>query len=51
MIMSKNIIFILIYNRYKLLEIIYVTKNQKVRDHWEDQDVSEWTILKLILER
>jgi hypothetical protein len=24
---------------------------QKERDHWEDQDVGEWTILKWILER
>jgi hypothetical protein len=24
---------------------------QKERDHWEDQDVGGWTILKLILER
>jgi hypothetical protein len=24
---------------------------QKGRDHWEDQDVGGWTILKLILER
>jgi hypothetical protein len=25
--------------------------SQKERDHWEDQDVGGWTILKLILER
>jgi hypothetical protein len=25
--------------------------NEKERDHWEDQDVGGWTILKLILER
>jgi hypothetical protein len=24
---------------------------QKERDHWEDQDVGGWTILKIILER
>jgi hypothetical protein len=24
---------------------------QKKRDHWEDQDVDGWTILKLILKR
>jgi hypothetical protein len=24
---------------------------QKERDHWEDQDVGGWTILKWILER
>jgi hypothetical protein len=24
---------------------------QKERDHWEDQDVGGWTILKLILDR
>jgi hypothetical protein len=26
-------------------------ENQKGRDHWEDQDVGEWIILKCILER
>jgi hypothetical protein len=26
-------------------------ENQKERDHWEDQDVGGWTILKWILER
>jgi hypothetical protein len=25
--------------------------NPEGRDHWEDQDVGGWTILKLILER
>jgi hypothetical protein len=25
--------------------------NPKERDHWEDQDVGGWTILKWILER
>jgi hypothetical protein len=25
--------------------------SQKERDHWEDQDVGGWTILKWILER
>jgi hypothetical protein len=25
--------------------------DQKERDHWEDQDVGGWTILKWILER
>jgi hypothetical protein len=29
----------------------YCWESQKVRDHWEDQDVGEWTILKWILER
>jgi hypothetical protein len=24
---------------------------QKERDHWEDQDIGEWTILRWILER
>jgi hypothetical protein len=24
-------------------------ENQKVRDHWEDEDVGGWTILKWIL--
>jgi hypothetical protein len=26
-------------------------ESQKERDHWEDQDVGGWTILKWILER
>jgi hypothetical protein len=35
-------------------ECIYIEcwwKSQEIRDHWEDQDVSGWTILKWILER
>jgi hypothetical protein len=31
--------------------IKYYWESQKKRDHWEDQDVSRWTILKWILER
>jgi hypothetical protein len=26
-------------------------ESQKERDHWEDQDIGGWTILKWILER
>jgi hypothetical protein len=33
-------------NAYRIL-----VENQKERDHWEDQDVCGWTILKWILER
>jgi hypothetical protein len=33
-------------NAYRIL-----VGNQKERDHWEDQDVDGWTILKWILER
>jgi hypothetical protein len=29
----------------------YWWESQKERDHWEDQDVGWWTILKWILER
>ncbi|PNF40037.1 hypothetical protein B7P43_G11629 [Cryptotermes secundus] len=29
----------------------YWWESQKERDHWEDQGVGEWTILKWILER
>jgi hypothetical protein len=29
----------------------YWWESQKERDHWEDKDVGEWTILKWILER
>jgi hypothetical protein len=32
-------------------EIEYVLQPCKERDHWEDQDVGGWTILKWILER
>jgi hypothetical protein len=33
-------------NAYRVL-----VESQKERDHWEDQDVGGWTILKRILER
>jgi hypothetical protein len=33
------------------VHIGYWWGRQKVRDHWEDLDVSGWTILKRILER
>jgi hypothetical protein len=33
------------------MHIGYWWESQKVRDHWEDQDVGGWTILKWILER
>jgi hypothetical protein len=33
------------------MHIGYWWENHKERDHWEDQDVGEWTILKWILER
>jgi hypothetical protein len=29
----------------------YIWESQKERNHWEDQGVGGWTILKLILER
>jgi hypothetical protein len=29
----------------------YWRESQKERDHWEDQDVSGWKILRWILER
>jgi hypothetical protein len=28
------------------LHIGYWWESQKIRDHWEDQDVGEWTVLK-----
>jgi hypothetical protein len=34
-------------NAYRIL----VGKPEGKRDHWEDQDVGVWTILKWILER
>jgi hypothetical protein len=33
------------------MHIGYWWEIQKKRDHWEDQDVGGWTILKRILER
>jgi hypothetical protein len=33
------------------MHIGYWWEIQKERDHWEDQDVGGWTILKMILER
>jgi hypothetical protein len=33
------------------MHIGYWWESQKERDHWEDQDVDGWTILKWILER
>jgi hypothetical protein len=33
------------------MQIGYWYENQKEKDHWEDQDVGRWTILKWILER
>jgi hypothetical protein len=32
------------------MRIGYWWESQKERDHWEDQDVGGWTILKLILQ-
>jgi hypothetical protein len=29
----------------------FLGESQKETDHWEDQDVNVWTILKLVLER
>jgi hypothetical protein len=33
------------------MHIGYWWESQKERDHWEDQDVSGWAMLKLILGR
>jgi hypothetical protein len=33
------------------MHIGYWRESQKERDHWDDQDVGGWTILKWILER
>jgi hypothetical protein len=35
----------------KILHIGYWRESQKERDHWEDQDIGGWTILKWILDR
>jgi hypothetical protein len=37
--------------RLRNTDIGYGWESQKERDHWEDQDVGWWTILKWILER
>jgi hypothetical protein len=47
-------VLFLIYALRSIHEILLVTEKyliQKERDHWEDQDVGGWTILKWILER
>jgi hypothetical protein len=33
------------------MHIVYWTESQKERDHWEDQELGDWTILKWNLER
>jgi hypothetical protein len=33
------------------MNIGYLFESQKERDHWKDQDVGGWTVLKWILER
>jgi hypothetical protein len=33
------------------MHIGYWWESQKKRDHWEDQDVGGWTILKCILDK
>jgi hypothetical protein len=33
------------------MHIGYWWESQKERDHWEDQDVVGWTILKCVLDR
>jgi hypothetical protein len=35
----------------KRMHIGYWWESQKERDHWEDQDIGAWTILKWILQR
>jgi hypothetical protein len=39
------------YSNGRGMHIGYWWECQKERDHWEDQDVGGWTILKWILER
>jgi hypothetical protein len=33
------------------MHAVFYWEGKKERDHWEDQDVVDWTILKWILER
>jgi hypothetical protein len=42
---------ILFIENLSVQHIGYLWEIQKERDHWEDQDVGGWTILKWILER
>jgi hypothetical protein len=37
--------------RRREMYIGYWWESQKERDHWEDQGVAEWTILKWILDK
>jgi hypothetical protein len=37
--------------RRRGMHIGYWWESQKVRNHWEDQDIGGWTILKWILDR
>jgi hypothetical protein len=49
----KSVFSMLIYHEWgrRGMHIGYWWESQKVRDHWEDQDVGGRTILKWILER
>jgi hypothetical protein len=38
-------------NLHSSPSVIRMFKSRKERDHWEDQDVGEWAILKWILEK
>jgi hypothetical protein len=45
-------------NTFQYVEVVFLGMHigywreiQKERDHWEDQDVGGWTILKWILQR
>jgi hypothetical protein len=35
----------------RVINIVYWWESQKERDHYEDQDIGGWTIIKWILER
>jgi hypothetical protein len=49
--MLRLLLFGGVMTNYILAYMYHYWESQKERDHWEDQDVDGWTILRWILER